>query len=77
MTDQDLGLHILSKVAVRDGIQATPLTEGIPIRMELDRGAADSLLPASLYSQSLPQVPLEKTSILLKTYTGEKIVPKV
>jgi hypothetical protein len=39
--------------------------------MELDTGAAVSLLPESVVKSQFPQLQLVPSSIRLKTYTGE------
>ena len=44
--------------------------------MELDTGAAVSLLPFPDYQTKFKQIPLRKTRTRLKTYTGEQVVPK-
>lgn len=49
-TDQDLGLHILSKAAVRDSIGVTSLTKGVCIRIDQNPEVAVSLIPASLHN---------------------------
>ena len=44
--------------------------------MELDTGAAVSLLPFSMYQEKFRHIPLQKASTRLRTYTGEKISPR-
>ena len=41
--------------------------------MEVDTGAAVSLISQRTYQEYLSQIPLEKSDILLKTYTGEQV----
>jgi len=52
------------------GIFVTPEVNGVQLRMELDTGALVSLY---LHKFGLKNVPLEITSIVLKTYIGEKL----
>ncbi|XP_030621125.1 uncharacterized protein K02A2.6-like [Chanos chanos] len=44
--------------------------------MELDTGSALSVISESDYKQLFPKLPLVQTSVMLKTYTGEKVSPK-
>ena len=43
--------------------------------MELDTGSAVSILPKHDYTRIFPNHPLSKTSVVLKTYSDEKIIP--
>ena len=52
------------------------LIEGVPVQMELNTGAAVSLLPFSVYQEKFRHILLQKASTRLRTYTGEKISPK-
>ena len=49
--------------------------EGKPLKMELDTGSAVSIMPRDLYKEKFNDKPLYKTELVLKTYTGETIVP--
>ena len=49
--------------------------EGQQVKMELETGAAVSLLPYRLYQEKLSHLPLGKTQVRLKTYTGEHVLP--
>ena len=44
-----------------------------PLQMEVDTGAAVSLISQRTYQEYLSQIPLEKSDILLKTYTREQV----
>lgn len=44
--------------------------EGFPIQMELDTGAAVSILPLEMYNEKFRYIPLKETAARLKTYTG-------
>ncbi|XP_051782565.1 uncharacterized protein K02A2.6-like [Erpetoichthys calabaricus] len=46
------------------------------MEMELDTGAAVSLIPWEQYRSTLSQVALQPTDIMLKTYTGEPLAPE-
>ena len=57
-------------------IWITPEVDGKLLKMELDTGSGTvSVLPFSKYQKLYPNVQLEKSTTLLKTYTGEKIKP--
>ena len=43
--------------------------------MELDTGSALSIVPECLYRQHLATTPLSPTSVVLKTYSGQRITP--
>ena len=49
--------------------------EGKPLKMELDTGSAVSIIPRDLYKEKFNDKPLHNTELMLKTYTGETIVP--
>ena len=46
------------------------------MKMELDTGAAVSLLPYRLYQEKFSHLPLGKTQVQRKTYTGEHVLPR-
>ena len=50
--------------------------EGQAVKMELDTGAAVSILPFQMYREKFSHVPLQKSHTKLKTYTGEKVLPR-
>ncbi|KAK0144661.1 Gag polyprotein [Merluccius polli] len=75
-SDDELPLHILSVAGGSDGYWTTPLLEGIPVRMEIDTGAAVSLIAETVYLQHLQHRPLQPTRVTLKTYTGEPVAVK-
>ena len=49
--------------------------DGKPLKMELDTGSAVSIITHELYMKKFNEIPLQKTELLLKTYTGENITP--
>ena len=54
-------------------IQADLLVNGKPLCMEIDTGAAVSIISASKLKELLPQATLRKSQVILKTYTGERM----
>ena len=50
--------------------------EGVPIQMELDTGAAVSILPLRMYKEKFRHILLNETAAKLKTYTGERVQPQ-
>ena len=57
-------------------IWVEPEIEGKPFKMELDTGSAISVIPYNQYKELFSNVKLSKSQVTLKTYTGEKVVPK-
>ncbi|XP_064482922.1 uncharacterized protein K02A2.6-like [Ornithodoros turicata] len=49
--------------------------ERVPLRMELDTGAAVSVISWKDFKQKFPKLKLLQTSLQLKTYTGETVIP--
>ncbi len=49
------------------------LVNGQPLTMEVDTGAGVSIAPESLMETLQPPVELQKTNIVLKTYTGQPV----
>ena len=49
--------------------------EGKPLKMELDTGLAVPIITHELYMKKFHEIPLQKTELLLKTYTGENFTP--
>uniref|UniRef100_A0AAV2LVS7 ribonuclease H n=2 Tax=Knipowitschia caucasica TaxID=637954 RepID=A0AAV2LVS7_KNICA len=59
----------------REAIWLTPQVNGKQVRMELDTGSAVSVMAHSDFVQYFGDQKLNSSSVLLKTYTGEKIKP--
>ncbi len=57
-------------------IWLTPEVSGVKLKMELDTGSALSVISAADYQRLFSKIPLQSTSVILKTYTGEKVSPK-
>lgn len=54
----------------------SPLLEGQPTRMEIETGAAVSIVSDTVYKNALHHLPLKKSNVVLKTYTGEPVPVK-
>eukprot|EP00079_Xenopus_tropicalis_P035743 XP_017949514.1 PREDICTED: uncharacterized protein K02A2.6-like [Xenopus tropicalis] len=76
-TDSELGSIDVyhADTGDRSVIWLTPKIAGIPVKMELDTGSAVSIITHPEYKKLFKDTPLQKTKLLLKTYTGQKIVP--
>ena len=48
--------------------------DGKQLKMELDTGSAVSIITHELYMKTFNEIPLQKTELLLKTYTGQNII---
>eukprot|EP00079_Xenopus_tropicalis_P016020 XP_004914327.1 PREDICTED: uncharacterized protein K02A2.6-like [Xenopus tropicalis] len=57
-------------------IKIQPKIEGLRVEMEVDTGAAVSIISGELYRDKLSHIRLRHTNIVLKTYTGEVIRPE-
>ena len=49
--------------------------DGKPLKMELDTGSAVLIITHELYMKKFNEIPLQKTELLSKTYTGKNITP--
>ncbi|KAL7842622.1 hypothetical protein SRHO_G00243110 [Serrasalmus rhombeus] len=76
VSDSDLGLYAVSQKGKYSRISVVPKVNGKKMEMELDTGAAVSLIPFELYKRKLHKLPLQPTDIMLKTYTGEALAPE-
>lgn len=75
-TDEELPVHILSVDGGTDRYCTTPLLEGKPVRMEIDTGAAVSLVSEAVYRKHLKHLSIQPARVVLKTYTGEVVAVK-
>ena len=58
-------------------IMVTVSVNGKPLDMELDTGSSVSTMPHSIYCKLCPDIPLDRTPIVLKPYgTLIRIVPR-
>ncbi|KAI2660950.1 hypothetical protein H4Q32_008647 [Labeo rohita] len=60
----------------KSSIMVKPEVEGQPLEMELDTGAAVSLISTETYDRILKHLPLCSTDILLRTYIGQALRPE-
>lgn len=74
-TDTDLALHVMTKKEELSHIPLKPKVEGDIMEMELDTGAAVSLISRELHNAQLAHKPLCSTDVILKTYKGEVVSP--
>ena len=70
----NLEVHNVNKSS-NDVIWVNVNVENQPLSMELDTGSAVSILPYDIFLAKFRDKKLEKTSTVLRTYTGEQIVP--
>ena len=59
----------------RTEIWIEPSINGRSLKMELDTGSALSIIPLRLYSAHFTDLELSPSSVVLKTYTGERVRP--
>ena len=77
-SDEEVPLHALSINTMRHRVSQmyeTVHIGGKPLCMEIDTGAAVSVINNEDYKKLNLQYPLDKTDIILNTYTKEKVVP--
>lgn len=75
-SDENELAHVMSVSSNSDGYWVTPLLDGKAIPMQVDTGAAVSLMAESTYKENWPDLSPKKPKLTLKTYTGE-LVPLV
>ena len=68
-SSEELPIFALSDTS--SPLYAEVLLNGIPIRMEVDTGAAVSLIPITKFRSSFNDLPLKTSEVTLRTYTGE------
>ena len=76
--DEDTMLYNTSASSARAKalmVQPIATINGTPNRLELDTGSALSIIPDCLYRHHLSGLPLSPTSVVFKTYSGERIKP--
>ncbi|KAJ8015940.1 hypothetical protein DPEC_G00001920 [Dallia pectoralis] len=72
-SEEEVILKILTVAGGTQGYYVSPLLEGQPVRMEIDTGAAVSIVSESIYKKTLKHLTLKPGHIVLKTYTGESV----
>ncbi|XP_037745958.1 uncharacterized protein LOC119565355 [Chelonia mydas] len=72
-SQEEVPLHVLSLAVGSHEYWVTPLLDGKPIRMELDTGAAVSLVSKTMYKEKQQHLPLKAMKTVLKMYTGEAV----
>ena len=70
----NLEVHNVNKSS-SDVIWVDVKVENQPLSMELDTGSAVSILPYDMFLERFRDKKLVKTTTVLKTYTGELVVP--
>ena len=71
-SDGSVDVHIVGKSSTRP-IRVEVQINGKPLLMEVDTGAAVSLISYKKLKQVLPRVVIKKTNVVLRTYTSEVI----
>ena len=69
--DETLSLYMVGG-EVTPPIKVPLSVKGTSLTMELDTGAAVTIVSQKLYNDLLSHLPLEKSQVLLKTYSGEQ-----
>ncbi|XP_021340098.1 uncharacterized protein K02A2.6-like [Mizuhopecten yessoensis] len=76
-SDRDLGMFGIVQASTARGstagYQVHMELDGNCVKMELDTGAAVSIVSEELYKNCLTNLPLQPTSVQLKTYSGDKV----
>lgn len=75
-TDCELRLYSLPQKRRYSLISVLTIVNGKKIEMELVTGAAVSLIPWEQYRNTVSDLPLQHTDVMLKTYTGEPLAPQ-
>ena len=71
-SDSDLPIHKLS-IRGTHPIKVKLQIQGKPLSMEVDTGAAVSVVSEDTYKELFFDLPLKRASVCLKTFTGEQI----
>lgn len=75
-TDSELTVYMMAQNGNLSHMCVKPKIEGKIMEVELDTGAAVSLISKKLYDMQFSHLPLRHTNVILKTYTGEMISPE-
>ena len=68
-----MNIRVVKPTLSHAGIMLDLVVEGKPLRMELDTGASVSIISEKTWKTELQAPPLAKSSIKLKTYTGQQL----
>ena len=71
-----LSLYLLERQRAVDPVMVEVMMNGKPVRMEVDTGAAVSVMSQSSYERIKDHPQLQKSTLKLKTYTGEIVSPQ-
>ena len=71
-SDRSVGVHMVGKSSTKP-IRVDVRVNGKPLSMEVDTGAAVSLISYKKLKQVLPRIRIKKTTVVLRTYTSEVI----
>lgn len=74
--ETEKGMAVKKQNAASSLMKVRPRIEDHLIDMELDTGAAVSLISMELHKTKFAHVRLRKTDVVLKTYTGEVLLPE-
>ncbi|XP_028660385.2 uncharacterized protein K02A2.6-like [Erpetoichthys calabaricus] len=72
-SEAELLIKTLNKKRGSAAYTITAMREGHPVKMEVDTGAAVSLISEKLFKKKLNHLPLKHPRIIIKTYTGESV----
>lgn len=72
-SDENEFAHVISMSSNSEGYWVTPLLDGKGIPMQVDTGAAVSLMAESTYQENWPFLSPTEATMTLKTYTGEAV----
>lgn len=72
-SDEDFLVLVLRVEGESPAYRVTPLLEGRPTRMEVDTGAAVSLISQTVFQEHLKHLPITAADVKLRTYTGETV----
>ncbi len=75
-SDDEFPLHVHTVAGGTKAYRVTALLEGQPVKMEIDTGAAVSLVLDVVYYEKFCHLPLTPPDVTLKTYTGESVTMK-
>ena len=68
--DEELGIFTIQKDRA---LTVSMMVEGERITMQIDTGAAVTVISKELYQEKFKHLPLQPTKMILRTYSGEKL----